>query len=114
MWRVLSSPQHPVQINRFRVPSPDRRRRRGHSLQPGPSIFDGETFPDFIDPLFQGIEPGVKSPLVKAKNVTEGQKSENPVVAFHVNQYLLDRVTDGDSNAQQNIHRLPHSEKMTL
>jgi hypothetical protein len=34
------------------------------------------------------------------------------VVGFHVDQYLLDRVTDRNSNLPQNVHRIPPLEKM--
>jgi hypothetical protein len=112
MCRV--EPSTPGQAGSIPGAVTDRHRPFGRRLQPRPSIFDGEALPDFIDPFVQRIEPGVEPSLVKVKNISERQKSENPVVAFHVSQYLLDRVTDGNNNAQQNIHRLPHSEKMTL
>jgi len=52
--------------------------------QRNPSIFDGETFPDFIYSLVQRIKSGVKASVVKVKDVPGNQKSENPVVGFHV------------------------------
>jgi hypothetical protein len=71
-----------------------------------PSIFDRETFPDFIDPPVQRIESGVEGPVVKVKYVAAGQKSENPVVRLHIDQYLLDRVTDRNNNVPQGVHRI--------
>ena len=79
---------------------------------PNPSIFNGETFPDFVHPLVQRIEPCVKASVVKIKNIAASQESENPVVSFHVNEYLLDRVTDKDNNVPQNVHRIHPLEKM--
>ena len=72
-----------------------------------PSIFNGETFPDFIYSLVQRIKSGVKASVVKVEYVPACEKSENPVVGFHVDQYLLDRVTDRNSNLPQNVHRIP-------
>jgi hypothetical protein len=74
-----------------------------------PSIFNGEAFPDFIDPLVEGIEPCVKAAVVKIEYVAAGQKSENPVVSFHVNEHLLDRVTDRNNNVPKNVHRILRS-----
>src|SRR5260370_40221471 len=82
--------------------------------QPNPSIFSGETFPDFIYSLVQRIKSGVKASVVKVKYVPDNQKSENPVVSFHVDQYLLDRVTDRNNNVPQNVHRIPHWRKCHL
>ena len=79
----------------------DRRRQRNRS------IFNGETFPDFIYSLVQCIKSGVKGSVVKVKDVPDNQKSENPVVGFHIDQYLLDPVTDGNNNVPQNVHRIP-------
>jgi hypothetical protein len=76
-------------------------------FQPGPSIFDGEAFPDFIDPLVERIESRVKASVVQIKYVPAGQKSENPVMAFHVEEYLLNRMTDRNNNVPQNVHRTP-------
>jgi hypothetical protein len=83
-------------------------------LHPRPSIFDGETFPDFIDPLVERIEPGVNGPVVKVKYIPPGQKPENPVVSFHVDEYLLNRVSDGNYNVPHEFHRIPHFEKMSF
>jgi hypothetical protein len=80
----------------------DRRRQRNRS------IFDGETFPDFIYSLVERIKPGVKGSVVKIKYVTDDQKSENPVVGFHIDQHLFDPVTDGNNDVPQNVHRTPH------
>jgi hypothetical protein len=84
----------------------DRRRFHPHA-----SIFDGETFPDFIDSLVERIEPRVNGPVVKVKYIPAGQKPENPVVSFHVDQYLLNRVSDGNNNVPHEFHRIPHFEK---
>jgi len=75
--------------------------------QPNRSIFNGETLPDFIHPLVQRIKSGVKASVVKVKYVPDCEKSENPVVSFHVNEYLLDRVSDRNNNVPQNVHRIP-------
>jgi len=72
-----------------------------------PSIFNGETFPDFIYSLVQCIKSGVKASVVKVKYVPGNQKSENPVVGFHIDQYLLDPATDGNNNVPQNVRRIP-------
>lgn len=72
-----------------------------------PSIFNGETFPDFIYSLVQRIKSGVKGSVVKVKDVPDNQKSENPVVGFHVDEYLLDRATGRNNNVPQNVHRIP-------
>jgi hypothetical protein len=53
-------------------------------------------------------------PVVKVENISGCQKSKNPMVAFHVNQYLLNRVADRNNNGQQNVHRIPPLEKMTF
>jgi hypothetical protein len=71
------------------------------------SKFDGETLPDFIDPLFQRIKSGVNGAIVKVKDIAARESRENPVVALHVDQYLLDRVPHGGNGAQQNVHRFP-------
>jgi hypothetical protein len=81
-------------------------------IQPNPSIFNGEALPDFIDPLVERVEPRVKASVVKIKYIAAGQKSENPVVGFHVDEYLLDRVTDKNNNVPQHVHRIPRFEKM--
>jgi hypothetical protein len=54
----------------------------------------------------------VKASIVKVEYVPACEKSENPVVGFHIDQYLLDRVTDRNSNIPQNVHRIPPLEKM--
>ena len=72
------------------------------------SIFNGETFPDFIYSLVERIKSGVKGSVVKIKYVPDHQKSENPVVGFHIDQHLFDPVTDGNNNVPQNVHRIPH------
>ena len=72
-----------------------------------PSIFNRETLPDFIYSLVQRIKSGVKGSVVKVKDVPDNQKSENPVVGFHIDQYLLDPATDGNNNVPQNVHRIP-------
>jgi hypothetical protein len=80
--------------------------------QPNPSIFNGETFPDFVYSLVQRIKSGVKASVVKVKYVPACEKSENPVMSFHVDEYLLDRATDRNNNVPQNVHRIPPPEKM--
>jgi hypothetical protein len=87
--------------------------RRGRRFGPGPSILDGEAFPDFVDPLVERIEAGVNAPVMKVEDISHGQKSEDPVVTFDVDQHLLDRVTDSNNSVPQNVHRIPRFEKMT-
>jgi hypothetical protein len=79
----------------------------------GPSILDGEAFPDFVDPLVERVEAGVNAPVVKVEDISQDQKSEDPVVTFDVDQHLLDRVTDRNNSVPQNVHRIPRFEKMT-
>jgi hypothetical protein len=80
--------------------------------QPRRSIFDRETFADFIDPLVEGIEARMDAAVVKIEDVSTGQESEDPVVRFHVVEDLLDRVTDGNNNVPQDFHRIsPAREK---
>jgi hypothetical protein len=56
----------------------------------------------------------VKASVVKVKDVPASEKSENPVMSFHVDEYLLDRATDRNNKVPQNVHRTPRSEKMTF
>jgi hypothetical protein len=56
----------------------------------------------------------VNGPVVKVKYIPAGQKPENPVVGFHVDQYLLNRVSDGNNNVPHEFHRIPHSRKCRL
>src|SRR6266849_8913645 len=84
------------------------------SAQPAPSILDGETLPDFIDPFVKCVEACVKASVVKVEYVSHDQKSENPVVSFHVDQHLLDHVTDGDNNFPQDVHRVPHFREIDI
>jgi hypothetical protein len=72
-------------------------------LARAPSIFDGEAFPDFIDALVERIEARVNGPVVKVENIPSGQKSENPVMGFHVDEYLFNRVTDGNNNVPHDV-----------
>jgi hypothetical protein len=76
-----------------------------------PSIFDGEPLPDFIDPLVERVEARVNGPVVKVENIPAGQNSEDPVMRFHVDEHLLNRVTDRNSNLPQDVHRIPPLEK---
>jgi hypothetical protein len=69
----------------------------GRSFSSDPSKLNGQTFPDFVHPLFKRVESGVKSFIVKVKYVAQHEKSEKPVVTFHVEQHLLNRVTYGDN-----------------
>ena len=82
--------------------------------RPGPSIFNGKTLPDLIDPFVERIESGVKGPVVKVENIPACQKAENPVVSFHVDQDLLNRMTDKDNDVPQKFHRTPRFEKMAF
>jgi hypothetical protein len=81
----------------------------GRSFSSDPSKLNGQTFPDFVHPLFKRVESGVKGFIVKVKYVAQHEKSEKPVVTFHVEQHLLNRVTYGDNRIQQNVHRIPCS-----
>jgi hypothetical protein len=78
--------------------------------QCNPSIFDGETFPDFINSLVERIKSGVKGSVVKVEYVANHQKSENPVVGFHVHENLFDPVTDQNNNVPQNVLAFPARE----
>jgi hypothetical protein len=69
----------------------------GRGFSSDPSKLKGQTFPDFVHPLFKRVESGVKASIVKVKYVAQHEKSENPVVTFHVEQHLLNRVTYGDN-----------------
>jgi hypothetical protein len=69
----------------------------GRSFSSAPSKLNGQTFPDFVHPLFKRVESGVKGFIVKVKYVAQHEKSEKPVVTFHVEQHLLDRATYGDN-----------------
>src|ERR1700676_5085771 len=75
------------------------------------SIFDGETLPDFIDPPVEGIEPCVQASVVKVEYVPASQKYENPVMRFHIEQHLLDGMTDSNYNVPQDVHRIPRSKR---
>src|SRR3979409_1279127 len=86
----------------------------GRRFQPSPSIFGGQTLPDFIHPLVQRIKSCVKASVVKVKYIPTCQKSENPVVSFHVDQYLLNRVTDPNNNVPQDVHRIFPLEKVII
>ena len=84
---------------------------RRHDAWPNRSIFDGETLPDFIDPPVEGIEPCVQASVVKVEYVPASQKSENPVMRFHIEQHLLDGMTDSNYNVPQDVHRIPRSKR---
>jgi hypothetical protein len=62
-----------------------------------PLKLNRQPFPDFVHPLFKRVKSGVKVPVVKVKYVPQRDKSENPVMTFHVEQHLLDAMTNGDS-----------------
>jgi hypothetical protein len=72
-----------------------------------PSIFNGQALSDLIDPLVERVEAGMKASVLQVENIAEAQKSENPVVAFHIDEYLLDRVTGRSDNTPQSVHRIP-------
>jgi hypothetical protein len=50
----------------------------------------------------------VEASVVKVEDISDDQKSENPVVSFHVEQHLLYHVTGSDNNFPQDVHRVPH------
>jgi hypothetical protein len=80
---------------------------RGPAIKRAPSIFDGETLPDFIDPLVERIEPRVQASVLKIKKIADRQKPEKPVVAFDVDDHLFDRVTDGNDDVPHGVHHVP-------
>ena len=45
--------------------------------------------------------------IVTVKYVGRGQKPENPIVRFDIDERLLDRVTDRNHNVPHHIHRIP-------
>jgi hypothetical protein len=90
------------------LPQGEKGRSRRPPAAASGSIFDGEAFPDFIDAFVERIEARVNGPVVKVENIPPGEKSENPVMGFHVDEYLLNRVTDGNNNVP---HDIPHFEK---
>jgi len=75
-------------------------------MKPSISTFDGEALADFIDPFLEGIEASVNASVVKIEYIGRGQKSENPVVGFHIGQHQLKRVTHINHNVPQNVHRI--------
>ena len=89
------------------------RRRTDHDPT-RPSIVDGKALPDFVDPLFERIEPGVKGAVVEVEDIAEGEQSEDPMVALDVNQHLFDRMTDERNNTDQDVHRMSPPETTTL
>jgi hypothetical protein len=92
----------------------DARKRAVQSDADQPSIFNGQTLSDFIDPLVERIEAGMKASVLQVENIAKAQKSENPVVTFHIDEHLLDRVTGRSENTPQSVHRIPRLENMTL
>ena len=76
----------PVDFNRSALARPCGRSEPADLIegQRSPSIFNGETFPDFFYSLVERIKSGVKGSVVKIKYVPDDQKSENPVVGFHI------------------------------
>jgi hypothetical protein len=69
----------------------------GRGISRDPSKLKRQAFPDFVHPLFKRVESRVQVPVVKVKYVPQRDKSENPVVTFHVEQHLLDAMTGGDN-----------------
>src|SRR5258708_2796569 len=94
---------------------PDRclalRGKRRSAPQPS-SIFDGEPLPDFVDPLFERVEPGMQGAVVEIEDIAKGKQSENPVVAFDISQHRFDRMADKGDNAQQRVHVTPFPAKL--
>jgi hypothetical protein len=83
----------------------------GRGINRDPSKLDRQPFPDFVHPLFKRVESGVKVPVVKVEYVPQRDKSENPVVIFHVEQHLFKAMSHGDNRIQQKIHRVTCSNK---
>jgi hypothetical protein len=94
--------------------TPPARRWRGAAptVRRTPSEFNGETLPDFVQPLFKRVKSGVNGLIVKVENIAARESPENPVVAFHVDQHLFNRVTRGGNYAEQNFHRDPRLGEM--
>jgi hypothetical protein len=84
-------------------------RHAGRGVSRDPSKLERQPFPDFVHPLFKRVESGVQVPVVKVKYVPQRDKSENPVVTFHIEQHLLDAMSHGDNRIQQKVHRIPCS-----
>jgi hypothetical protein len=62
-------------------------------------MIDGETSPDFIDPLVERVEPRVKAAVVEMEQAPDQDEAKDPVMALDVGEYKLDRVTDRRKNA---------------
>jgi hypothetical protein len=77
-------------------------------------MFGSEAPSDFVEPFIKRVEPGVKASIVEVKYIAKGCEAENPVVAFDVDEDLLDGVADKRQDTQQNVHRIPRSEKMSF
>jgi DNA-binding cell septation regulator SpoVG len=69
----------------------------GCGISRDPSKLKRQAFPDFVHPLFQRVKSGVQVSIVKIKYVSRREKSENPVVAFHIEQHLLNAMTRSDN-----------------
>jgi hypothetical protein len=78
----------------------------GSHISRDPSKLDREPLPDFVHPLFKRVESGVQVPVVQIKYVPQRDKSENPVVTFHIEQHLLDAMRHGGNRIQQKVHRV--------
>ena len=78
----------------------------------GPSILDGETLADFVDPPVERVEARMNGAVVKVKYISAREKSQNPVVRFHVGEHLLDPVAHGNNTVPQDVHRTPPQKKI--
>jgi len=49
----------------------------------------------------------MQTSVMQIEDIAQGGKPENPAVAFHIDQRLIDRVTEGGDNAPQDVRRIP-------
>jgi hypothetical protein len=79
------------------------------------SIFDGKPFSDFIDTFLQRVEAGVQASVVKVEQISDDEKSKNPVMRFDVDQNLVHGMPHRGYHAPQRIHCiLPSAENASL
>jgi hypothetical protein len=79
------------------------------------SIFDGKPFSDFIDAFLQRVEAGVQASVVKVEQISDDEKSKNPVMRFDVDQNLVHGMPHRGYHAPQRIHCiLPSAENASL
>jgi hypothetical protein len=69
-------------------------------------IFERQALSDFVEALFEFVEPGVHRAIMQVENVTKRAKSENPMMAFDIAKHRLDRLTYKCDRVQQAFHRV--------